>query len=103
SPHLSRKQAEIVREPKGWIIQDLQSRHGLAVNGVPVDRQRLAHGDRIVLAPDAAEPTLLEFQLPESPMPALADPTPTQAILSHESGSTSVVASIDLCKLSQNL
>ena len=75
SPHLSRKHAEIVREADGWVVQDLRSRLGVAVNGQRVARQWLAHGDRIALAPDAAEPTLLEFRLPE-----LAEPTPPRAI-----------------------
>ncbi len=68
------------------------------MNGQRVVRQRLRHGDRIVLAPDAAEPVLLEFWLPES-----SDSGPPQAILSEESGATSVVASIDLCELSKTL
>ncbi|MGO9115129.1 MAG: adenylate/guanylate cyclase domain-containing protein [Thermoguttaceae bacterium] len=98
SPHLSRKHSEIVRDADGWTIQDLRSRNGVAVNGQRVARQGLAHGDRIVLAPDAAEPTLLEFRLAE-----FADPTPPQAILSDEAGPTSVVASIDLRELSNTL
>jgi adenylate cyclase len=98
SLHISRKHAEILHEAEGWIIQDLQSRHGVAVNGRRIARQRLADRDRIVLAPDAAEPTPLEFRLSE-----FADPTPPQAILSDESGPTSVVASIDLRELSDSL
>src|SRR5271165_1625394 len=98
SPHLSRKHAEIVRDTNGWVIQDLQSRRGVAVNDQSVARQRLTHGDRIVLGPDTAEPTLLEFRLPEC-----IDPTPPQAILSDETGPTSIVASIDLHELSNTL
>jgi adenylate cyclase len=97
-PHISRKHAEILRDTDGWVVQDLRSRQGVAVNGRPAARQRLAHGDRIVLAPDAAAPTLLEFRLPE-----LAGQLPPQVILSDESGSTSVVASIDLRELSSAL
>ena len=98
SLHISRKHAEIIRDAGDWIIQDLRSRHGVAVNGQRVASQRLAHGDRIVLAPDAAEPTLLEFRLPER-----AGPTPPQAVLSDDAGPTSVVASIDLRELSNSL
>ena len=98
SPHLSRKHAEIVRDADGWIVRDLRSHHGVAVNGQRVASQRLASGDRIALAPDAAEPTFLEFRLPE-----FAGQRPPQAILSDESGPTSVVASIDLCELSNTL
>ena len=109
SPHISRKHVEILRDANGWIIQDLHSRHGVAVNGHQVARQRLADGDRIVLAPDAAEPTPLEFRLPGS-----ADPIRPQTIgasgapacgswVGNESGPTSVVASIDLCELSSAL
>jgi len=98
SPHLSRKHAEIVGDSGGWIVRDLQSRRGVAVNGQRVSSQRLASGDRIALAPDTAEPTLLEFRLPVA-----AQQRPPQAILSDESGPTSVVASIDLCELSDAL
>ncbi len=98
SPHISRKHVEIVREADGWIVEDLRSRQGVAVNGRRVARQKLAHGDRIVLAPDAAEPTLLEFRLPE-----FVDPLRPQAIGGEESGPTSVVASIDLRELANAL
>jgi adenylate cyclase len=81
--------------------------------GTPGRGWRLADGDRIVLAPDAAEPTLLEFRLSE-----LAGPTPPQAAavgapgrpragggswVGDETGPTSVVASIDLRELSSTL
>jgi adenylate cyclase len=98
SPYLSRKHAEIIRDGDGWILQDMGSRHGVAVNGRLAARSSLAHGDRIVLAPDAAEPTALEFRLPVP-----ADLSPPQAIVSDESGPTSVVASIDLRELSTSL
>ena len=95
SPHLSRKHAEIICDADGWTVRDLRSRLGVAVNGRRV-AQRLAHGDRIALAPDAESPTVLEFRLPQSaPLP--------QAILSDESGPTSIVASIDVRKLSDTL
>ncbi len=96
SPHLSRKHAEIICDADGWTVRDLRSRLGVAVNGRRVVAQRLAHGDRIALAPDAEAPTLLEFRLPQSaPLP--------QAILSDESGRASIVASIDVRKLSDTL
>jgi class 3 adenylate cyclase len=79
-------------------VRDLRSREGVAVNGQRVVSRRLAHGDRIVLAPDTAAPTCLEFRLPEP-----ADPTPTHAVLGDETGPASVVASIDLRELSQAL
>ena len=104
SPHLSRKHAEIVRDADGWIVQDLRSREGVAVNGQRVARQWLAHGDRIVLAPDAAEPTPLEFRLAEfvgQPSPQTTG-APAQRV-DDESGPTSVVASIDLRELSDTL
>jgi class 3 adenylate cyclase len=98
SPHLSRKHAEIVRDTEGWIIRDLHSRHGIAVNGRPITVQRLVHGDRIALAPNAESPTLLEFRSRE-----FSDSVPPQVILSDETGPTSIVASIDLRELSNNL
>ncbi len=98
SPNLSRKHAEILRDPEGFIVQDLRSRLGVAVNGEPVSMRRLADGDRIALAPGNADSTIVEFRLPE-----LADPISPQAILSEASGPTSVVASIDLRELSNSL
>jgi class 3 adenylate cyclase len=98
SPHLSRKHAEIVCDADGWIVRDLRSRQGVAVNGRRVEAEKLAHGDWIALAPDAAGPTLLEFRLPE-----YAEQLPPQAILSDETGPASVVASIDVRELSKAL
>jgi adenylate cyclase len=98
SPHLSRKHAEIVRDADGWTIRDLRSRQGVAVNDRRVAEKKLKHGDRIALAPDTAAPTLLEFRRPQ-----LADPLPAQAILSDDSGPTSIVASIDVRELSDAL
>jgi len=98
SPHLSRKHAEIVREADCWSIRDLHSRHGVAVNGAVVAQQRLAAGDRITLAPQAAEPTLLEFQLAdtaEQPLPQLS--------LGDAADTTSIVASIDVPELAKAL
>ncbi len=95
-PPVERKHAEIVRDVEGWTIHDL--RGGVAVNDRRVTRQRLADGDRIVLAPDAAAPALLEFRLSQ-----FAAPTPPHVIVSDESGPTSVIASIDLRELSNSL
>jgi adenylate cyclase len=98
SPQLARKHAAIIRDGEGWTIQDLESRRGIAVNNQRVATQRLAHGDRIVLAPDALEPNLLEFRLLQS-----ADPLSPRAILSDVPEPTSIVASIDLRELSNSL
>jgi adenylate cyclase len=98
SPHLSRKHAEIVREGDAWILQDLRSRFGVAVNGERIVRKQLAVGDRIVLAPESAAPTCLEFR----PAEAAGQPPP-QPVHGNESGSTSVIASIDLRALSSTL
>ncbi len=98
SSHLSRKHAEIVRDADGWSIRDLHSRHGVAVNGAVVAQQRLVAGDRITLAPQAAEPTLLEFQLADT-----AEQKPPQLSLGDAAGTTSIVASIDVPELAKAL
>jgi adenylate cyclase len=95
SPDLSRKHAEIVREGEAWIIEDLKSRHGVAVNGRRTTRRELADGDHLTLAPDSAGLTLLDFRLAEA-----VKPPPPVAILSDGQGPTSVIASIDLRELS---
>ena len=43
----SRNHARIVLEDGGYFVEDLQSRHGIFVNGEPTTRHRLAHSDRI--------------------------------------------------------
>jgi adenylate cyclase len=98
SPHLSRKHAEIVREGEDWIIRDLQSRHGLAVNGVVNESRKLASGDRITLAPAAAEPTVLEFRLTDA-----VEHVPPQVSFGDDPATTHIIASIDLREMAQTL
>ena len=43
----SRNHARIVFEDGGYFVEDLQSRHGLFVNGEPATRHRLANSDKI--------------------------------------------------------
>jgi len=59
-PILSRQHCLIKREDDGFIIRDLGSRHGTAVNGVPINQQVLHHGDQISLGR-----TVLSFLLQE--------------------------------------
>ncbi len=44
---ISRNHARIVAEDGGFFVEDLNSRHGVHVNGQPVKRARLADSDRI--------------------------------------------------------
>jgi pSer/pThr/pTyr-binding forkhead associated (FHA) protein len=46
---VSNLHARIFREPRGWLVQDLDSRNGLIVNGELVDQAQLSHGDEIEL------------------------------------------------------
>jgi len=53
---------EILREPNGWSIHDLQSTNGVEVNRVPVERAPLAGGDLLTIGSfevrlDAEEPS----------------------------------------------
>jgi pSer/pThr/pTyr-binding forkhead associated (FHA) protein len=49
-PNVSRRHAEIFADPTGYFIRDLNSSHGVQVNGHKIDRPyHLSHGDRIVL------------------------------------------------------
>src|SRR5579884_2269345 len=43
----SRNHARIVAENGDYVIEDLNSRHGVFVNGQRVNRQKLANSDRI--------------------------------------------------------
>ncbi len=98
SAELSRKHAEILRDGDGWSLHDLDSRNGSAVNGTRVALQRLEHGDRIMLAPQADEPVLMEFRMQSQPTAKHS-----QGMLRDDLGRTSVVASIDLRELAQSL
>ena len=48
-PDVSRKHVRLWQEPSGkWMVEDLQSRNGTQVNGLPLDgRQQLSFGDRV--------------------------------------------------------
>ena len=86
SPHLSRKHALVVRDRKGWLIIDFRSANGVAVNGTPIEVQRLAEGDVITLSGAAGDAEVrLEFrESPESPPPVARRPrsaTPAEAAL----------------------
>ena len=49
-PGVSRNHARVVREGDDFIVEDLRSTNGTEVNGQPVRRRRLAHGDVVRLA-----------------------------------------------------
>ena len=46
---MSRHHAVIEHRDEGYVLRDLASRHGTAVNGEPIPRHRLTHGDLISL------------------------------------------------------
>ena len=52
-PDVSRRHARIVRERNDHVVEDLGSRNGTLVNGVPVQRQALRSGDRLQIGPSA--------------------------------------------------
>ena len=48
-PAVSRHHARLTRDEGGFLLRDLDSRHGTLVNGRPVERHRLTHGDLVAL------------------------------------------------------
>lgn len=54
-PGVSRRHAEVRREGDEWVLVDLGSTNGVAVNGKQVRRHRLAAGDRIELGETTIE------------------------------------------------
>jgi hypothetical protein len=51
-PEVSRSHVRITRSPKGvYIIEDMGSRNGTQVNGVPIQKQYLVFGDKIQVGP----------------------------------------------------
>ncbi|MCK5800002.1 MAG: FHA domain-containing protein, partial [Deltaproteobacteria bacterium] len=47
SSDVSRQHARLRREKAGWLIEDLESRNGTLVNGVPIRQSDLRTGDEI--------------------------------------------------------
>ena len=51
-PEVSRSHVRITRTPGGaYVLEDLGSRNGTLINGLPVDRQLLIFGDKIQIGP----------------------------------------------------
>lgn len=53
SLYISRKHAQVIRNGAGFLIEDLQSKHGTRINGVDIDPNRpheIKEGDEISLA-----------------------------------------------------
>ena len=48
-PSVSRMHAEVFKRPAGWCVRDLDSRHGIWVNGRKVEMSRLKDGDTLRL------------------------------------------------------
>lgn len=46
---VSREHAEINPTPQGWMLRDLESTNGTAVNGARIREHRLSAGDRVLL------------------------------------------------------
>ncbi len=97
SPEVARKHAEIVSDAEGWAIHDLHSHSGTAVNGQPGE-QRLKHGDQITLAPAAAEPVVMTFQV----LGVVRRPTDS-VVLYDEPGQRSILATVDLRQFERRL
>ncbi len=73
----SRHHGRIVEEAGGYVIEDLESRHGIYVNGERVQRQTLRNGDRISFGfQDSYE---LTFTLEEPELGRLLDQMPVAA------------------------
>ena len=66
---LSRRHAEIVREPRGWILRDLGSLNGTRLNGLRVQQEATLHdGDQIGMS---------DWVLVFRSAPAPSDPSPS--------------------------
>jgi pSer/pThr/pTyr-binding forkhead associated (FHA) protein len=50
SREVSRRHARLLFRDGAWIVQDLESLNGAAVNGEPIGRCRLAPGDDVAFA-----------------------------------------------------
>ena len=51
-PEVSRSHVRITRSPSGaYIIEDMASRNGTRVNGLPIQKQSLIFGDNIQIGP----------------------------------------------------
>ncbi len=62
-PALSRRHCLLIRAGDEFTLRDLSSRNGTRVNGMPVEEQRLRHGDQISIG-DSVLVFLLEEDMP---------------------------------------
>lgn len=96
---ISRHHAQIVAEAKDYIIEDLDSRHGVYVNGVRVKRQKLRDSDRIEFGfPDSYQ---LTFALGEPRIQGFLDRFPPQAEALGASNLTKLRALVEAARALQ--
>ncbi len=67
---VSRRHAELVRSPEGWILRDLESTHGTFVNGQKLSSALLEQGDVIQFGPDPASQFRLVSEAASPSQPA---------------------------------
>ena len=68
---ISRRHAQIITTPRGYILEDVGSRHGTAVNDEPVTSRLLKSGDRIDLG--VADSYTLTFVEEQAVLPELLE------------------------------
>ncbi len=98
-PQISREHCAIHRDADGYLLHDLNSRHGTLVNGMRVMTTRLRTGDRIVLggarmASDSDAPTHLgdnELVFEDQPADATEDSS-TRSLIARLAGAGSGVS-----------
>jgi MarR family 2-MHQ and catechol resistance regulon transcriptional repressor len=52
---VSSHHAQVLRTPRGYVLEDVGSRNGTFVNGQAVERAPIVHGDRVQLGPGGPE------------------------------------------------
>jgi len=73
---LSRRHCRVVRDPEGLVLEDLDSRNGTFVNGVPTRRHVLAPGDTVLIG---VTPLSIEWDSDFLPQPARRKQKPRSA------------------------
>lgn len=89
-PNVSRRHALIEHHPGiGWFVRDLQSRHGLSINGRAADEALLQGGDVIRIADFLVEfVTLAQDSVPRHEDSTSVDETLSATAEPHEAGET---------------
>ena len=81
---VSRKHAELFCRAAGWFVRDLDSKHGLWLNGIPVKTARLKHGDELQLGELILKVQIIREGVPSSGRLPVSEPAAAEPAAAPE-------------------